>query len=226
MIGPDAGEGYEALLATALRDVRTACTGTVQSYDPATQTADVLPDVQEEVMIDGVPTPITSAAIPGVPVVFPGSALRGLTYGLDEGDRLLLLWRHRSHDEVDSGTEALPINPASSRRLNPLDVVALPFAVPGAKTAAQRRADGQPVIYLDAGDALHAGAATAALKLSRDDRVQAQLAEISAQFTAVTLTLTTWSTALGTALGAPPYVAPPDTYSPGATDTTRVMVDE
>lgn len=162
-----------AILSRARAVVRVAVTGTLSDHDPEASTVTAAPDVS-----DGVPPP----AIPGVPVIMPGGSLRGFTFGLSDGDRGVLVIRHRSHDEVDSGTSALPVTPSASRQMSLADAVCLPGYVPPAdgRPAAHFRQDGAPVLYMDDGEALHVGTSAAALALARADLVAAELSDLKA----------------------------------------------
>lgn len=201
-----------ALLQRARAVVRVAVTGTLGDFDGATSSVAALPDVS-----DGVPPP----RVQGVPVIFPGGSLRGLTFGLSDGDRGVLLIRHRSHDEVDAGTAALPTTPAASRQMSLADAVCLPGFLPPAegRPAAHFRSDGEPVMYMDTGEALHVGVGSAALALARAALVEQQL------------------TVLKNAISAAPVVAGDGGASfkaslvaalsswPASVATNRVMVD-
>jgi hypothetical protein len=199
-----------AILARARAVVRVAVTGTLSDFDAGASTVTASPDVS-----DGVPPP----AIPGVPVLMPGGSLRGLTFGLAPGDRGVLLVRHRSHDEVDSGTAALPVTPRASRQMSLADAVCLPGYVPPAdgRPAAHYRSDGEPVLYMDTGEALHVGLSTAALALARADLVLAELQAIKATFDA--------HTHLSAAPGSPTAVPVPLLGAPGSVACDRVKVD-
>lgn len=169
----------EGILATARRLIRTAVVGTVQAYDRAKLSAGVRPDVLERTVVDGVLTDIPTVTQPGVPVLHYGGQRFGFSYGVQEGDRVVLVYRSASHDEVDSDA-AVPASPQAGRRHDLSDVVALPGYHPPATDAASARvrSDGQPVMFLDGSDRLHVGASTAAIDLARADRVDTQLEQI------------------------------------------------
>lgn len=201
-----------SLLTRAKAVVRVAVTGTLSDHDAQASTVTAAPDVS-----DGVPPP----AIPGVPVLMPGGSLRGLTFGLADGDRGVLVVRHRSHDEVDSGTAALPVTPSATRQMSLADAVCLPGYVPPAdgRPAAHYRSDGAPVLYMDTGEALHAGVSTAALALARADLVEAQLSALKSAISAAPVTPGDGGLAFKTALLAAL------TSWPASVSTSRVMVD-
>lgn len=208
MIGPDVTDSTKTLLEVVLRTIRVAGVGTVQSYDQETQTAQVLPDVLEEVVSDGAPVPVDAVSVFEVPVVFPGSSHRGISYGLDAGDRVLLVYRHRSHTEVDGGVVP-PIVPEASHRMSLTDVVALPFALPGALGPEQRREDGALVLWALGSEQVRVGTAMAALALARADRVQAQFDALKTYLDAHVHPF------VGVATAAPGITLPPGTV-PGS----------
>jgi hypothetical protein len=165
---------------SVMRRVRVAVSARVRSFDAATSTATIAPSVVEQRSVDGELLTVALADVPGVPVLMPGGTRRGFTFGLDSTDSVVAVVRHRSHDEVDGGTEALPASPAASRRMNYSDAVGLPGYVPPAtgRPASHFRTDGQPVAYMESSDSLHVGESTAALLLARADRVEAELATL------------------------------------------------
>lgn len=64
--------------------LHVAMPGIVRSFDPETQTADILPCCNEK----GVPMPLLS----DVPVFFPGSASSAITWPVQPGDECLLIF--------------------------------------------------------------------------------------------------------------------------------------
>jgi hypothetical protein len=201
-----------ALLSRAKAVVRVAVTGTLDDYDAGASTVTAAPDVS-----DGAPPP----SVYGVPVLMPGGSLRGLTFGLAPGDRGVLLIRHRSHDEVDAGTTALPVTPGASRQMSMADAVCLPGYVPPAdgRPAAHYREDGAPVLYMDAGEALRIGVSTAALALARAVLVASELTALKNAINGATPVAgdggAAFKAALLLALSA----------WPGSVGTDRVLVD-
>lgn len=178
---------------SVMRRVRVAVSARVRSFDAASSTATIAPSVVEQRSVDGELLTVALADVPGTPILMPGGSKRGFTFGLDSTDNVVAVVRHRSHDEVDGGTEALPASPAASRRMNYSDAVGLPGYVPPAtgRPAAHRRDDGQLVAYMESDEFLHVGESTAAILMARADLVDAQLTEIRN---------------LLTGAGAPPWV--------------------
>lgn len=170
---------------TVLRRVRTSVVGRVESYDPAAQSAQVLPLVGEQDDYDGEPRELGPVALQGVPVVHYGSGKRGITFGLDSGDPVVLVVRHRSHQEVDAGANP-PITPQRSGRMALDEAVALPGYVPPGtgQATAHQRSDGAMVIYLDVGEPVYIGDSTAAKALALAEKVDARLSAIATAFDA------------------------------------------
>jgi hypothetical protein len=172
----DLTDAFDALYEAVRRSVRVAVTVRVSDYNPGTATATATPLVREERSVDGVRVPVPTLAIPGVPVIWPRGSVRGMTMGLEDGDECLLVFRHRSHDEIDGGTTG-PVDPASQRRWSLSDAALLPgYSRPHADApTSQWRSDGQPVIYFGGSEALHVGSSTADRALALAERVDAQL---------------------------------------------------
>lgn len=173
------------ILDVVKRSARTAVTGTVGAYDAAKQAISVTPDVSEAVRIDGELTAVPTVEVPGVPILQYGGQSFGLSYGVEAGDRVLLVYRHRSHNEVDSGA-AVPLEPQSGRRSSVADVVGIPgYHPPAGDLASDRyRSDGQPVMFIAGGAPLRIGVSTAAIALARADLCMARLDAIQTAFNA------------------------------------------
>ncbi len=208
-----------------VRRVRVSVSARVRSFDAASSTATIAPSVVEQRLVDGELLTVPLAVVPGTPILMPGGSRRGFTFGLDSGDDVVAVVRHRSHDEVDGGTEALPSSPAASRRMNYSDAVGLPGYVPPAngRPAAHFREDGQLVAYMESGDALHVGESTAALLLARADRVETELAALKSVFDAHIHQVV--GVVVGpTTVPSSPTITPFPT--PGDTSSARVKVDK
>jgi hypothetical protein len=165
--------------------VRIAVCARVEAYRPSPPEADLLLLVQEERIVDGARVPIEPVRVEGVPVSWPGGGGRTLTMGLEVGDEVIALVRHRSHDEIDSG-EPGPVVPVSTRRMSYSDILVLAeYRRPSEeRPASEYRSDGQPVLAMPTGEALHVGASTAALALARADLVLARLEALATAFDA------------------------------------------
>lgn len=206
----------EDLYESLRRSVRVAVAVRVERYDAASQTADVLVLVNEERMDGDTRVPIGPIRIPGAPVVWPAGASRGLSMGLEVGETALAVVRHRSHDEVDAGSVG-SVNPASTRRMNYSDAIVIPgyFAPDDGRDASQFRSDGQPVLAMPGGEAVHIGASTATYALVRWDLLDAYLKSLKTAYDAHVHPVP------GGTSGAPANPAPTVTDM----STTRVKVD-
>ncbi len=202
---------------------RTGVVAVVRRYDASAQVADATPTVGEQDISDGDVRELPPVELPGVPVMHHGGSLRGLTFGLEDGDTVLLIPRHRSHQEIDNGALP-PVTPQNSERMQLSESVAIPGYVPSnpGQDSDHFRSDGQPVLYMDAGEALHVGVASASTDLSRDDRTQTELSKLWNYIQQQNLAIGTAITALGGGYTAPPF--PPQ--APGPTNSSRVKVDE
>lgn len=218
------------LLRKALMRVRTSVIAHIETYDAASQSASVTALVPEQDTVEGVPRDLRTPTYHNVPVAHLGSSKRGLTFGLEEGDPVLLIARHRSHQEVDQGAEG-PVSPANCQRMALSEGIALPGYVPPGQGQpdAHQREDGQPVLYMDAGEALHIAVSTASIALARADQVQQQFNDLKAWADAHYHAFT--GVAVGSpAITTPPALSPtglPPDLSPTPPDvaTSRVLVD-
>jgi hypothetical protein len=199
---------------------RTAVVGRVSSYDAERQRASVTPMVPEQDTVEGQARDLPTATLQDIPVVHYGGSLRGLTFGLESDDPVVLLVRHRSHQEVDAGAEP-PIHPQDGRRMALSESVALPGRTTP-QPDAHYRDDGQPVLYMDAGEALHLAVGTASIALTRDDLLQSELSAIWTYLNQLNIAIAALATSVGGAYTPPTPPVP----APGATATSRVKVDE
>ena len=124
----------EEVLRAAVRDglgtVHTAMPGRVESYDAATQKADVQPLVMNVVLADeGGAFAETLPVLTDVPVVFPRGGGFFLTLPLAPGDHVLLVFCERSIDKFTAGDGGVT-DPIDARRHNLSDAVALPGFYP------------------------------------------------------------------------------------------------
>ncbi len=173
------------LSGSLMRQLRTAVVVRIDSYDASEGSATVTPMVLEERILNDERVEIPSSSIPGCPVIFPYGGGRGLTFGLEAGDLAIGLYRHRSHDEVDGGADG-PLLPASTRRVDLSDLVVLPgfFPPSGGYPSSGIRSDGQPVMPLPSGEAIHVGDSNATFALVRWDLLESYLDAIKAKYDA------------------------------------------
>jgi len=140
----------------------------VDSYERATQTVTVTPLVSDVTSEAGeARTYRTLPAVAGVPVCFPRGGGVALTWDLSIGDRVLLVVRDRSHDEVDDLAVTEQAQPEARRRFNLSDAVALPgYSPPADPLASSSYAAGHVVLTLPVAAELRVGDSTASQALA------------------------------------------------------------
>ena len=114
----------DALRARLAASMHFALPGIVQSFDPDTQTADILPAVHDHLR-DG--TPVAYPLLRSVPVFLP-VATTTISWSISPGDSCLVLFADTCIDEWFSGTDP---KEASTRRHSLSDA----FAFVGFKRA-------------------------------------------------------------------------------------------
>lgn len=199
---------------------RTAVVGVVGTYDAATQRASVTPMVPEQDTVEGTARELPAPQLQEIPVLHYGGSLRGLTFGLVEDDRVVCLVRHRSHQEVDAGAEP-PITPQDCRRMALSESVALPGRTTP-QPAAHVHEDGEPVLYMDAGEALHLAIATANIALARADRTQEHVDALKSYLDSHGHPYVGLDAGAAGTTGAPAASSP----TPPSLASTRIKVDE
>jgi hypothetical protein len=101
--------------------------GRVETYDPATQRASVAPLVKDvEVDDEGARTARDFPVITGVPVVFPGAGGFRVTFPVQAGDLVLLVFSDRSLDKLLASSGAEAVDPIDPRQHDLSDAVAIP----------------------------------------------------------------------------------------------------
>lgn len=106
-------------------DLRVALPGRIESYDPATQKANVQPLIMDGVTLDdGARGAEALPVVTDVPVIFPGAGAYRLTFPVAAGDIVLLVFASSSLDRwlVRGGM----VDPEDDRRHNVSDAVAIP----------------------------------------------------------------------------------------------------
>lgn len=147
----------EAAAVTEVASVRVCRAGRVVAYYYDTQTADVQVLPSDVVTLtDGTLAVVDAPILYGKPVAMPAGGGRSLTWGLEEGDLVYVVYRDVSHDEADQRRNGQTYTPQDPRRFDPSDAVVWPFGYPPS------RMDGAPVLAFGAGEAFRVGAADAA----------------------------------------------------------------
>jgi len=112
-------------IKAGLTEIHTALPGTVESYDPVRQSANVQPTVMRryvsengEVVAESLPQ------ITDVPVVFPGAGGMRITFPVQRGDTVLLIFTEASIERwLTRGVNA---DPEDDRRHALTDAIAIP----------------------------------------------------------------------------------------------------
>jgi hypothetical protein len=154
-------------------DAAIARAARVVSYDAEAQRADVqLIHDEARTRPDGIVEVVPAPILRGCPVMMLAGGGRSITFGLDVGDKVWVIVSDVSIDEWIAGQREGPYRPQDPRRFDLSDGIVWPVSDPPSHV------DGQPVIAMGSGEALHIGDATAELLLARADYVIQQLADI------------------------------------------------
>lgn len=106
--GPqEKADAFRSLLASTMH---FALPGIVQSFDPVTQTAEILPAVHDRLRDGSV---VELPLLRDVPVFFPGGSASALTFPVSAGDECLVIFADACIDEWYAGTDPAE---SSSRR--------------------------------------------------------------------------------------------------------------
>lgn len=120
----------DSLVGQGLEGLRVSIPGSVTSYDPTTQKADVQPLVKRR-RVDGASGELVTErmpVVPAVPVVFPGAGPYAITWPIAVGDVVLLVFADRSLDLwLARGGE---VDPEDTRVHSHTDAVAIPGVRP------------------------------------------------------------------------------------------------
>jgi hypothetical protein len=129
------GELLNRALDARLADVHVSMPGRVETYDAATQTADVQPLLKRALRDEDGEIVETLPLCPGVPVLFPRAGDWFVSLPLSKGDTVLLVFAERSLDQwLERGGEVDP----GDLRMHSLDGA---VAIPGVYPRKERLAD-------------------------------------------------------------------------------------
>lgn len=157
---PEPQEVLRAALEYAIADVHTALPGRIDVYDPETQKADIKPLIQRRVIgEDGTELVEELPVLPQVPVVFPRVAGAFITFPINAGDHVLLLFNERSIDNFIAGDGA-DTDPDEYRMHDLGDAVAVLGFYPDSKALAQADLDTERLTagFTENGAKIHIGA--------------------------------------------------------------------
>ncbi len=161
----------------ALRsEIHTALPGRVEKYNVATQTADVLPMVK----LQGQLLPV----LPSVPIAFQRGGGGFLSFPIEAGDFVFLLFAESSIDQWRA--KAAATNPGDPRRHSLTAAVALPCLYPTARALASAHAtqialamDGGAGVFVD-DETVNLGTPAPSAGVGLDSLIEARLAELDA----------------------------------------------
>lgn len=145
----------------AAAELHVCLPGRVERYDAAAGVVDVKPLLKEDATAeDGSRIVESLPVVPNVPIVFPGAGGFCVTFPVNVGDFVLLVFADRSLDKwIGSGSEVDPVDP---RRHALSDA----FAIPGARPTAWKNAaaaTNHATIGVDGGLRVHLKASTVEL---------------------------------------------------------------
>lgn len=107
-----------------LNNVHTALPGIVKSYDPTTNKASIQPALNKNYASGPMPMPL----LENVPILFPGGTSFNVTFPVNIGDYVLLIFIERSIDLwLSVGGQVTPNDP---RKFDLSDAVAIPGLQP------------------------------------------------------------------------------------------------
>lgn len=106
-----------------LDGVHTSIPGKIVSYDPDTQEASVQILIKETLLDD---REFEIPVIDGVPVVFPSAGGGTMTFPIQKGDGVLIIFSERSLDNWVGSNGSDIISPLDKRKHNVTDAIAIP----------------------------------------------------------------------------------------------------
>ena len=121
-------------ISNRLADVNTVMPGRIVDYVPAEQKASVEIVIKRLLNTEGANKTVDVPAIINVPVVFPATPKSMLTFPLEKGDGVLVVFSQRSLDVFLRAADNAPLDPEDFRRFDLTDAIALPglFGFPSA----------------------------------------------------------------------------------------------
>lgn len=122
---PQLSDVFNTYIELALEDVHVSMPGRVLSYDKSSRRATVKPLVKRSRTVDDQLVTEALKAIPDVPVVFPGLGPYGLSWPVNAGDTVLLVFASCSLERWLTGNGA-EVDPQNPRRHKLGDAMAIP----------------------------------------------------------------------------------------------------
>lgn len=229
----------EEVIRLALTDlqarIHVGLPGRIESYDAATQTANVKPLIKDSFVTDEGENVVQELpVINAVPVVFPRGGGFMITFPLQAGDHCHLQFNERSIDKFQDGSGD-DVDPVDLRMHHLSDAVAYVGFYPDSKAVADAHVSNM-VVGKSGGTQIHLadgkielGEESSADKVALDSKIQTELTRIATELSA----LTTWAlthlhtgVTTGAGVSGVPSVAPPSPGSPSATASALVTIKE
>lgn len=162
--------------------MHTALPGVVVSYDQVTQTISAQVVIQSRYkQADGTLVAYTPPVVSGIPVAFPAGAGWSITWPLEAGDPVVLVFAERSLDEWKA-TGNSASTPRHLRRFDLSDAIAIPGAQAPASPLDATAVDATAMVI--AGDLIKMGSSAATAWIALASLVDARLAAVVAAFNA------------------------------------------
>jgi len=131
---PDLAEVIQAAISNAIGEIHTALPARVEKYDPVKQKIDAKPLLKKAVInIDGSEELVSLPVITDVPVMFPRAGGFFVTFPIQKGDFVLLVFVERSTDIFLAGPGS-DTDPVDLRTHDLSDAVAFPCLYPFGKS--------------------------------------------------------------------------------------------
>lgn len=109
-------------LNSKLEDVHTAIPGKVEKYDKDTETVDVLP-LLSKITIKN--TEVALPVIPGVPAVFPSGQAFKMSWEVQKGDGVLLIFSEAALGAWVNSDGQKQVSPEGKHRFSETDAIAI-----------------------------------------------------------------------------------------------------
>jgi hypothetical protein len=174
---PSETDNLLAAIRAQTARIHTMIPGTVVSYNEATQTATCQPSIKgRHKDATGALVAYTQPALPNCPIAFPSGGGYSITWKLEAGDPVLLLFAERALDEwkTVSGGDHEPRD--AVRRFDLTDAIALPCGKsPSSPLPAEAYSADAMVVAVEAGKELRLGSSAASDFVALASLVSAQL---------------------------------------------------
>lgn len=233
---PELEDVLRLALANFQSSLHVSLPGRIESYDAATQTANVKPLLKNTFTDDDDGSNVVEVlpVISAVPVVFPRGGGFMITFPLVKGDHCHLVFNERSIDKFQTGGGE-DTDPVDTRMHNLSDAVAYVGFYPDSKALPDADSNnmvigksGSTQIHVADGK-IELGEKASADKVSLDSKIQIELARIASELSALTIFIAAHGhsgVTTGAGVSGPPVTPPPTPGSPAATASALVTIKE